>query len=252
MNIFSNYRFIAGSAALLMCAGAFSFAEASVGIVIKNDGVRVQDSEEKQLTNTHLSLEAIELALAESKEALEEVEDNLQHTPRRIDKASLKAAKKKLIGTIRALEWQRTNLVNNQSRLFEIKADAEEKRVIVESQRRAIERQVVEEIVSKKQELEILRQQVLRELEQTREELAIEIQRLQTAINSYRSNQHAERLRALRSAELAISEMEQQHLSAIEATEAEIKKVQNELNDKLRKQSEIEDKFKLYSRGNDK
>ena len=58
-----------------------------------------------------LSIAALDIALEEVKLALEDVELNLNHTARRIEKASLKSARSKLIDTTKALEWQRKNLM---------------------------------------------------------------------------------------------------------------------------------------------
>lgn len=199
------------------------------------------------VSDQHKSIAAIDIALEESRVALDDLEANLQHTPRRIDRASLKVAKKRLLGTIKALEWQRRNMLENNSKLNAMKASVDQKRTYVEAKRLAIEQEVVGKIVEKKEELGAVRQNLLTELEQTREVIAVEIQQLQTTINEYQSNRNNMRLKALREAELAVSEMEQRHLSAIDATEAELKKVREKLEHKLKEQAALDDRFKLYS-----
>lgn len=197
-----------------------------------------------------VTVQSLDEALLTMKLALEDVQANLSHTTRRIEKASLNSARKKLLGTIKALEWQRNNLIRNQAKLDQIEDKVKESSLTVEASRQVIKQQVEEHLNAQTEGLSGARDQILAELEQTREELANEIEQLQTAIED-QDEVRVDRLRALREAELTIADMEKRHLSAIQSAEAELKKTRERLEHKLQEQSALNDKFRHYSRSSE-
>ena len=206
-----------------------------------------KDQSAESIHDGSLSVKTLDDALVSMRQALDDVQANLDHTQRRIEKASLNAARKKLQGTIKALEWQRNNLVENRTKLSRIEDSVEEKRANVEVTRQTIHQQVVEQLNAQKEGISGARKQILAELEQTREELADEIEQLQTSIED-QDDIRADRLRALRDAEMTIADMEKHHLSAIESVEQELKRTRQRLEQKIQEQAAINDKFKYYSR----
>ncbi|WP_262696380.1 hypothetical protein [Kordiimonas aquimaris] len=194
-----------------------------------------------------VTVQSLDEALLAMKLALEDVQANLNHTTRRIDKASLNSARKKLLVTIKALEWQRNNLIENKTKLGQIEEKVKENHLTVEETRQAIKQQVEEHLNAQTEDLAGARDQILAELERTREELADEIEQLQMSIEE-QNEMRVDRLNALREAEMTIADMEKQHLSAIQFAEEQLKRTRQKLEHKLQEQSALNDKFKHYSR----
>lgn len=247
MNQIRLHKEVKAISALVLMSGSFGgflVSDVKASSLISDVS---QVSAVNTVNNETVTVESLDEALLAMKLTLEEVQANLSHTTRRIEKASLTSARKKLQSTIKALEWQRNNLIENKTKLDSIEDKVKENQLTVEANHLAIKRQVEERLNAQTQGLSGAKDQILAELEQTREELANEIEQLQMAIED-QGEIRADRLRALREAEMTIADMEKQHLSVIQSAEEELRKTRERLEHKLQEQSALNDKFKYYSR----
>ena len=174
---------------------------------------------------------AIEKALDEVRSALGDVQKRLKASKKRSDKKALTAAKDSLEKAIEALEEQREIRGEHMAM---VSLDGAQRHRIIEIEREAV-REALEGLDEQAQELLESRTETLRELAEVRVELADEIADLQIEIGDG-EDMHVIRLRALREAELAISDMEEHHLAAIKQAEAELKRARERLEKKLEKQ----------------
>lgn len=176
---------------------------------------------------------AIEDALEEVREALRGVAERLENARGERDRETLEAAKESLERAIEALEEQRENRVYVH-RIIDQRRDAERRMIRIE---RAAVRDALERLDDEAEELMESREEMLDGIEEMREELAEEIEDIQIEIEEG-DDRHVVRLRALREAELAVSEMEEHHLAAIKAAEKELQRARARLEKKLREKKE--------------
>lgn len=171
---------------------------------------------------------AVEDALEEVREALQDVSERLEKAEGRQNKRALEAAKESLESAIEALETQRENELHTRATI-DIHPDVERRMIVLE--REAV-RDALERLDEEAEELMESREEVLEGIEEMREEIAEEIEELTIEIEEG-DDRHVIRLRALRDAELAVSQMEEHHLSAIRSAEKELKRARERLEKKL-------------------
>lgn len=185
----------------------------------------------------------IEDALEDVRDALSEVKDRRKAAKNKRDKKALEAAETSLEKAIEALEKQKEN---GHPRVTAFNMDIPgpdfdfsaltNRRLFLEFEREAIE-DALEGLDDEAESLVDSRQEMLEELAEAREEIAEEIQELEIEIEDGEDHQVI-RLRALRDAELAIADMEGQHLAALKAAEKELKRARERLEKQLRRKEE--------------
>lgn len=171
---------------------------------------------------------AVEDALEEVHEALADVSERLEKAEGRKNKRALEAAKESLENAIEALEKQRENQLHARTTI-EFQPEIERRMIVLE--REAV-RDALERLDEEAEELMESREEMLEGIEEMREEIAEEIEELTIEIEEG-DDRHVIRLRALRDAELAVSQMEEHHLNAIRSAEKELKRARERLEKKL-------------------
>lgn len=171
---------------------------------------------------------AVEKALQEVRDALADVSERLEKAKGRKNRQALEAAKESLETAIEALELQRENGLHTRATI-EIHPDVERRMIVLE--REAV-RDALERLDEEAEELNESRHEMLEGIEEMREEIAEEIEELTIEIEDG-DDRHVIRLRALRDAELAVSQMEEHHLNALRSAEKELKRARERLERKL-------------------
>lgn len=175
-------------------------------------------------------------ALEEVREALEEIQERKKAAKRKADRQALEGAEKSLEAAIEALESQH---MRGEMAVLDMDLGGQVMRMesfpgprlMLEFERKVIE-EAIEELDEQEEDLMDSRRDVVEELAEAREEIIQEIEELQEEADDD-DDWHVSRLRALREAELAIAEMEEQHLAAIKQAEKELERARKRLEKRL-------------------